>query len=72
MFNFKARMTSTSTVFFVEELDVAFLPFFFFFLESAENNLGNHPYNYHAGSFGWLAHPELSEVFMATTGSNSS
>lgn len=29
-------------------------------------------YNYRTGSFGWLAHPELSEEFAATTGHNSS
>ncbi|TKA70141.1 hypothetical protein B0A49_07721 [Cryomyces minteri] len=29
-------------------------------------------YNYRTGSFGWLAHPELSEEFEAVTGSNSS
>lgn len=29
-------------------------------------------YNYRTGSFGWLAHPELSAEFEAVTGSNSS
>ncbi|CAL5873987.1 uncharacterized protein PFLUO_LOCUS8272 [Penicillium psychrofluorescens] len=29
-------------------------------------------YNYRTGSFGWLAHPELSEEFYRVTGSNSS
>lgn len=29
-------------------------------------------YNYRTGSFGWLAHPELSAEFSAVTGSNSS
>lgn len=29
-------------------------------------------YNYRTGSFGWLAHPELSEEFEKVTGSNSS
>ncbi|GCB24545.1 fumonisin B1 esterase [Aspergillus awamori] len=29
-------------------------------------------YNYRTGSFGWMAHPELSEEFYKVTGSNSS
>lgn len=29
-------------------------------------------YNYRTGSFGWLAHPELSEEFFQVTGQNSS